>query len=180
MIVKKTSVTYADGVRTWEGMVGPNDYVWITDQVEYPEYGPLDMSHFKIEKKKFSRLSRDNKVGLLHSNPLDAKQFIKGHIVRQNMRSSRYESKSMVKVLDLLEAAKGGGVTYMGEKHCNHMSETSSSESKFFSDVKSLLDRWNRRKTQSGMGRDVQHPWHRGGWAMDLAKIVREYEKTKG
>ncbi len=100
--MKKISITYTDGIDTWEGMVGPNDYVWITDQVEYPEYGPLDMSHFKIEKKKFSRLTRDEKGRSLHSNPLDAKQFIRGHIVRQNERSNRYESESMVKVRDLL------------------------------------------------------------------------------
>ena len=33
----------------------------------------------------------------------------------------------------------------------------------FIAGVKSIIDQWNRRKTQSGMDRNVQHPWDRLG-----------------
>lgn len=50
---------------------------------------------------------------------------------------------------------------------------------KFINDVKSILDQWNRRKGSSGLNRKVQSPWDRGGWALELSKLVREYEKAE-
>ena len=108
-------LTFTDGVDTWGGKVSPDDFVYVTDQIRYPD-GEVSTKDFSIKKVKVSRLTKDQKGRMLHQTRRDADLAIKRQVKAVNAKEysmGYYESagQRLDKMISLLEG-------YMKEGHC--------------------------------------------------------------
>tara|TARA_B100001094_G_scaffold330121_1_gene394557 strand:+ start:1848 stop:2357 length:510 start_codon:yes stop_codon:yes gene_type:complete len=125
-------IEFTDGLDKWGAKVSPNDHVYVTDQIRYPD-GELSTKDFSIKKVKVSKLTSEQKERMLHQNRRDAGLAIRRHVKKMNAREySRGWGESagyrLDRALSLVEGYMKEGHLQMEMKNPEAVEELSGDE----------------------------------------------------